>query len=183
MTHQDGPEWELKRAEGRRIIARYARMMRHGRRPIPCTPSELEKRSPLYRRQGLGTDYKIIYDTRELAEAAAREMREVFGDEQSAHACGRSNSGHFHLTKHRPKEERTWTDYYDPRRSCTFRTHQDGRVATYDHEVQASGPNLWRATAWDKDPRRHDDATSEPLCADATWAELQAALAVWAGGA
>ena len=67
-------------------------------RPIFCAPSraELAGRAPL--RQSAGTDGKVIYSTREAAEAAARELESLGARPLRSYLCGRSRRGHFHLT-------------------------------------------------------------------------------------
>ena len=45
-----------------------------------------------------GTDGKVIYSTREAAEAAARELESLGARPLRSYLCGRSRSGHFHLT-------------------------------------------------------------------------------------
>ena len=67
------PVQRATQASARRaILCRHARLTKAGR-PIFCAPSraELAGRAPL--RQSAGTDGKVIYSTREAAEAAARE--------------------------------------------------------------------------------------------------------------
>lgn len=75
-----------------------------------------------------------------------------------------------------------WTDDYDVSTGIRYRTHRDGRVVAMAPEVSGNRANLWRATTWDRDPRVHPDALSEPLCADVTRDELRDALRTWAEG-
>ena len=49
-------------------------------------------------RAGRGTDGKVIYPTREAAEAAARELEALGARSLRAYRCSRSRRGHFHLT-------------------------------------------------------------------------------------
>jgi hypothetical protein len=79
------------------IVARHARLQRNGR-PVFCTPSRDEIAGRVAPRQGRGTNGKIIYSTRENAEAAARELEELGSRNLRAYRCNRSRSGHFHLT-------------------------------------------------------------------------------------
>lgn len=78
------------------VIARHARLQRNGR-PIFCTPSRAELDGQVALRQGRGTSGKIIYSTREDAEAAARELEDLGARALRAYRCNRSRSGHFHL--------------------------------------------------------------------------------------
>jgi hypothetical protein len=92
------PVQRATQASARRaILCRHARLTKAGR-PIFCAPSraELAGRAPL--RQSAGTDGKVIYSTREAAEAAARELELLGARPLRSYLCGRSRSGHFHLT-------------------------------------------------------------------------------------
>jgi hypothetical protein len=92
------PVQRATQASARRaILCRHARLTKAGR-PIFCAPSraELDGRAPL--RQSSGTDGKVIYSTREAAEAAARELESLGARPLRSYLCGRSRSGHFHLT-------------------------------------------------------------------------------------
>ncbi len=86
-----------RRSARRAILCRHARLTKAGG-PIFCAPSraELDGRAPL--RQSSGTDGKVIYSTREAAEAAARELESLGARPLRSYLCGRSRSGHFHLT-------------------------------------------------------------------------------------
>ena len=86
-----------QRWPGGTILCRHARLTKAGN-PIFCAPSraELAGRAPL--RQTAGTDGKVIYSTREAAEAAARELESLGARPLRSYLCGRSRSGHFHLT-------------------------------------------------------------------------------------
>ena len=79
------------------VLHRHARLTRSGR-PIFCAPSQAEIRGAVIPRQGRGTDGKVIYPTREAAEAAARELEELGARPLRSYLCGRSRNGHFHLT-------------------------------------------------------------------------------------
>ncbi|MDN5751283.1 MAG: hypothetical protein L0H64_22730 [Pseudonocardia sp.] len=86
------------------VLHRHARLTTGGR-PVFCTPSRAEIAGVVSLRQGRGTDGKVIYDTRETAEAAARELETLGARALRSYVCGRSRSGHFHLatdTAHRP---------------------------------------------------------------------------------
>lgn len=86
------------------VLHRHARLTNAGR-PVFCTPSRAEIAGVVALRQGRGTDGKVIYPTREAAEAAARELEALGSRALRSYLCGRSRSGHFHLatdTAHRP---------------------------------------------------------------------------------
>jgi hypothetical protein len=53
------------------VLLRHARLASSGR-PVFCTPSRAELAGVVSPRAGRGTDGKVIYPTREAAEAAAR---------------------------------------------------------------------------------------------------------------
>ena len=78
------------------VVARHARLQRNGR-PVFCTPSRAELAGTVALRQGRGTSGKVIYSSREDAEAAARELEELGARPLRAYRCNRSRSGHFHL--------------------------------------------------------------------------------------
>ena len=79
------------------VLHRHARLTRSGR-PVFCTPSRDEIAGVMSLRQSRGTDGKVIYSTREAAEAAARELEELGTRALRSYRCGRSRSGHYHLT-------------------------------------------------------------------------------------
>ncbi len=79
------------------VVARHARLQRNGR-PVFCTPSRAELAGTVALRQGRGTDGKVIYESREDAEAAARELEGLGSQAMRAYRCNRSRSGHYHLT-------------------------------------------------------------------------------------
>jgi hypothetical protein len=90
---------DLARSE---VIHRYAKLTRGGR-PVFCSPSRAELRGAVIPRQGPGTDGKVIYPTREAAEAAARELEALGARPLRAYLCGRSRSNeHFHLASDAP---------------------------------------------------------------------------------
>ncbi|MDN5857962.1 MAG: hypothetical protein L0H84_05005 [Pseudonocardia sp.] len=101
--HQAGIEHVLPVQRGVRnaargeVVARYARLQRNGR-PVFCTPSRAELAGIVALRQGRGTDGKVIYESREDAEAAARELEELGAQAMRAYRCNRSRGGHYHLT-------------------------------------------------------------------------------------
>ncbi len=84
------------------ILARHARLNRHGT-PIRCQPGAEELRERRERvtarvsRERPGTDWKVIYDSRAAAEAAAAEFAAA-GHGFRSYPCARSRSGHYHLT-------------------------------------------------------------------------------------
>ncbi|HVL85432.1 MAG TPA: hypothetical protein VM367_14260 [Pseudonocardia sp.] len=94
------------------VLHRHARLSRKGR-PVFCTPSRAERSGSTIPRQGPGTDGKVIYPTRDAAEAAARELEDLGSRTLRAYLCGRSRGGHYHLATdtsgrvhHRPLAER-----------------------------------------------------------------------------
>lgn len=78
------------------VLHRHARLSKKGR-PVFCTPSRAERAGIVVPRQGSGTDGKVIYPTREAAEAAARELERLGARTLRAYLCGRSRGGHYHL--------------------------------------------------------------------------------------
>lgn len=94
------------------VLHRHARLTRSGR-PVFCTPSRDEIAGVVSLRQSRGTDGKVIYSTREAAEAAGRELEELGTRALRAYRCGRSRSGHYHLTTdatphaHIPRQRRS----------------------------------------------------------------------------
>ena len=79
------------------VLLRHARLASSGR-PVFCTPSRAELAGLVGPRAGRGTDGKVIYPTREAAEAAARELEGLGSRALRAYRCTRSRRGHFHLT-------------------------------------------------------------------------------------
>ena len=79
------------------VVLRHARLTGRGR-PTFCSPSRAEQAGVVNLRSGSGTDGKVIYPTREAAEAAARELEELGARPLRSYLCGRSRNGHFHLT-------------------------------------------------------------------------------------
>ncbi len=96
-----GPVLPLQR--GVRDAARADVLLRHARlagsgRPIFCTPSRAEVAGAVPLRQGRGTSGKVIYSTRDAAEAAGRELEQLGAHRLRPYRCNRSRHGHFHLT-------------------------------------------------------------------------------------
>ena len=79
------------------VLCRHARLTKAGR-PIFCRPSRAEVEGRVLPRQGAGSDGKVIYSTREAAEAAARELEELGARPLRSYDCARSRGGHYHLT-------------------------------------------------------------------------------------
>jgi hypothetical protein len=88
------------------VLCRHAKLMRNGR-PVFCTPSVAELSGRVPARQSRGTDGKVIYPTREAAEAAARELQELGARALRPYVCGRSRRGHYHLTTDTLPRQRT----------------------------------------------------------------------------
>jgi hypothetical protein len=80
------------------IIRRHARM--RGPKVSFCGESRLERegRNYSFRTQPNG---KVIYDDREVAESAARELLALTGVAFRPYECPRSRHGHHHLTQDR----------------------------------------------------------------------------------
>ena len=78
------------------VLLRHARLASSGR-PVFCTPSRAELAGAVSPRAGRGTDGKVIYPTREAAEAAARELEALGARSLRAYRCSRSRRGHCHL--------------------------------------------------------------------------------------
>lgn len=79
------------------VLYRHARLTKSGR-PIFCRPSRAEIEGWMPLRQAPGSDGKVIYSTREAAEAAARELEVLGARALRSYLCGRSRGGHYHLT-------------------------------------------------------------------------------------
>jgi hypothetical protein len=79
------------------VLNRHARLTKNGR-PIFCRPSQAEIDGRVLPRQGPGSDGKVIYSTRDDAEAAARELESLGARALRSYLCGRSRGGHYHLT-------------------------------------------------------------------------------------
>ncbi len=86
------------------ILRRHARLWKSTKRkgaPMVCIPSKEEKR--LFRKSPEANDGKIIFDSREAAEAAARELEALGSKPMRSFACPRSKNDHFHLTTDGPR--------------------------------------------------------------------------------
>ena len=82
------------------VVLRHARLTGRGR-PTFCSPSRAEQAGAVHLRSGSGTDGKVIYPTREAAEAAARELESLGARRLRPYLCARSRHGHYHLTTDR----------------------------------------------------------------------------------
>jgi hypothetical protein len=82
------------------VVLRHARLTGRGR-PTFCSPSRAEQAGVVQLRSGSGTDGKVIYPTREAAEAAARELESLGARRLRPYLCARSRHGHYHLTTDR----------------------------------------------------------------------------------
>ena len=78
------------------VVLRHARLTGQGR-PTFCSPTRAEQRGAVFLAMGSGTDGKVIYPTREAAEAAARELETLGARRLRPYLCARSRHGHFHL--------------------------------------------------------------------------------------
>ena len=88
------------------VVLRHARLTGRGR-PTFCSPTRAEQ-AGVRLATGSGTDGKVIYPTREAAEAAARELESLGARPLRPYLCARSRHGHFHLATDtaRPLHER-----------------------------------------------------------------------------
>ena len=82
------------------VVLRHARLTGRGR-PTFCSPSRGEATGVVQLRSGAGTDGKVIYPTREAAEAAARELEGLGARRLRPYLCSRSRHGHYHLATDR----------------------------------------------------------------------------------
>ncbi|MFE2751600.1 hypothetical protein ACFXGA_06305 [Actinosynnema sp. NPDC059335] len=102
MTDFARLERELHDQQRPAILAQHARLSKNGR-PEVCTPSRAELSGEQRRREGKGSDGKVIYDTVADARAAARKLEAIGARPMIAYPCRRSRHGHYHLKtdKHR----------------------------------------------------------------------------------
>lgn len=102
IPHQGGTTGEIRiphqvRDEQRgEVVLKHARLTGRGR-PTFCSPSRAEQNGAVWLPTGSGTDGKVIYPTREAAEAAARELEDLGARRLRPYLCARSRHGHFHL--------------------------------------------------------------------------------------
>lgn len=108
----------LKRME---VYRKYARPESgvQGRvygKPMQCRPSKSETESGRIRNGGT---HKIIFNTREAAEAAARELETIDGSKRRTYLCnyGR-HSDHYHFTHDREAERNARFRQRSARRSA-----------------------------------------------------------------
>jgi hypothetical protein len=94
---RDGVREGIKDTARSEVLHRHAKLMKNGR-PVFCTPSLAEMAGRVAPKQSRGTDGKVIYPTREAAEAAARELEALGARMLRSYVCGRSRRGHYHLT-------------------------------------------------------------------------------------
>ena len=86
-------------AESMAAIRRYARPCPPSGKPMRCTPSAAEIEGVATRRSAPGNDGKVIYDSREDAEACAAELIALGAQPKRSYPCTRkSTGGHWHLT-------------------------------------------------------------------------------------
>ena len=103
----DGHAHSVRDDQRGEVVLRYARLTGRGR-PTFCSPTRAEQTGAVRLPTGSGTDGKVIYPTREAAEAAARELEELGARRLRPYLCARSRHGHFHLATDtsRPLHER-----------------------------------------------------------------------------
>lgn len=85
----------------RAAIHQHARITTGGK-PMLCTPTRAEKAGLAPRITDPGNDNKVIYDTREQAEACARTLEAIGLPLMHAYQCKRGKRGHHHLTHELP---------------------------------------------------------------------------------
>lgn len=86
-------------AARREIVMRYAKRKKaHPDEPILCVPTRAEQAGRVPRKNSIGNDGKVAYPDRAAAEQAARELETLGAEPLRAYRCGRSDSGHHHLT-------------------------------------------------------------------------------------
>ena len=79
-----------------RIVERHARLLPSGK-PTFCTPSFAERVGAVPRKQAASADGKVIYDDRQAADTAARELEAAGARPMRSYVCKRSRHGHCHL--------------------------------------------------------------------------------------
>lgn len=83
------------------VVRRHARPRPTRPGWVECTLSRAEMEGHRPRRVTSGTDGKVLFDTREAAEACARELEALAGNPQRAYHWPRrraGHAGHWHLT-------------------------------------------------------------------------------------
>ena len=78
------------------VVLRHARLTGRGR-PTFCSPTRAEQSGAVRLSTGRGADGKVIYPSREAAEAAARELEDLGARRLRPYLCDRSRHGHYHL--------------------------------------------------------------------------------------
>lgn len=108
------PTWRARQE----VILKYGRLWPDRRQPMFCSPSRIERegKSSFHRQP----DGKVIYDDREKAEAAARELEAITGIAFRPYACPRSRRGHQHLTRDNSPavKRRQGRGGWGPKRRC-----------------------------------------------------------------
>lgn len=97
-------QWQARRE----VVNRYGKQRKDGQGVILCTPSRAELAGHAAMRASEGTTGKPAYPNREAAEAAARELEALGCKPLYAYRCGRSDSGHHHLTEDRARAGEIW---------------------------------------------------------------------------
>lgn len=95
------PDWARRRGQ---IVRRHARRDWHGK-PMKCEVSPVVADPRMDQHAG-----KVIYDSLEIAELAARELEAAGAPKQWALPCPRSKRGHHHLTSKDPATYTVWHD-------------------------------------------------------------------------
>lgn len=81
------------------VLDAYARKTKTGK-IIHCKPRTDQVENPNGRRP---SENKLIYDTEQIAQRAALEIRNLAGVVLYSYPCDRSDTGHRHLTHLKPK--------------------------------------------------------------------------------
>lgn len=80
------------------LVRRHARLDRRGK-PVKCVPNAAERDGIVSDRQAQGSDFKVIFDSREAAEAFCAEVHAAGLERMRAYPCGRSRHGHHHVSR------------------------------------------------------------------------------------
>lgn len=95
------------------VLDRYARKTASGK-IIHCKPRHDE---PENRQGRKPSQNKLIYDTEQIAQQAALEIRNLSTLVLYSYPCDRSSTGHRHLTHLKPKGERGRLRGFSPARN------------------------------------------------------------------
>lgn len=103
-ARRQGPRSRLEKilaAERYAVLVKYARLGRDGR-PLTCRPSQVELADWRKRKEPMGSDGKIIFESRSKAEKCIEELSKLTNARPMiAYPCGRSRAGHHHIATDR----------------------------------------------------------------------------------